>query len=492
MNSLSQGNAVSYPTLQLLVDGEWLGQTGRKSLPVHDPATGEWLADLPLATAADIDAAAEAAARAFPAWRATPAHERGRLLEAIAARIRERCESLATVLSREQGKTLREAMGELSVAADTFDWMAQEGRRAYGRLVPSRLAGVEQLVVQEPVGPVAAFSPWNFPAVLASRKIAAALAAGCTVVLKPAEETPGILVAIAAIAVECGLPRGVLNLLYGDPAQISQQLIESPAIAKLSFTGSVPVGRHLSTLAGMQMKKITLELGGHAPVVIDQDVDVELLAQAAIAAKYRNAGQLCHAPTRFIVHESVVASFTQALVTRAQALKLGHGLAADTQMGPLTHERRVQAMEAFCEDALARNAKIACGGERYGSRGFFFLPTVIADADTSLLAMREEPFGPLALVSRFTHLDDAIAQANHPDYGLGAYAFTGSYESARRLQEGIESGSLSINTFSITPPEMPFCGWKQSGMGAEMGSEGLHEYLKTKSVIRAPLPGRFA
>lgn len=477
-----------YPALELYVGGRWLRGEGREERAVYDPATGELLGQLPLASSQDVDAAIAAAHQAFPLWRQVPALERARLLQAISARLREQSAMLAHLLSREQGKTIREALGEVAGAADTFEWMGEEAKRIYGRTVPSRLPGAEQLVLYEPAGPVAAFAPWNFPAVLAVRKVAAALAAGCTVVLKPAEETPGIMVAIARLCEACGLPPGVLNILYGHPDEISRKLITAPEIQKISFTGSVPVGRHLSSLAGAEMKRITLELGGHSPVIVDQGVDVDRVATAAVAAKFRNAGQLCHAPTRFIVHEASADAFAQALASHAKTLRLGIGLNDATQMGPLTHSRRLDAMQAFCDDAVANGARVLCGGRRCPElpNGHFFEPTVISEAGSSLLAMREEPFGPLALISRYGSVDQAIALANAVDLGLGAFAFTSSYEFARRLQSEIEAGSISFNTFAISPPEMPFSGWKQSGLGAEMGIEGLREYLKTKAVIRAP------
>lgn len=480
---------MTYPTLKLLVDGEWLGLSGRESQEVRDPADGTVLGQLPFATDADVDWAVEAATREFRTWSRTPALERARALQAIAAQLRQCSTRLATTLTLEQGKTLSEAHGEIAGTADTFEWMAEEAKRVYGRIVPSRLRDTEQLVSFEPVGPVAAFAPWNYPAVLAARKVAAALAAGCTVVLKPAEETPGIMVAIAEICQKSGIPAGVLNVIYGAPDRISRQLINDARIQKISFTGSVQVGQTLAALAGQRMKSITLELGGHSPVIVDRDVDLAKLVPAAAAAKFRNAGQICHAPTRFIVHDSIAEEFAHTLAARAGALRLGHGLQSDVQMGPLTHARRVSAMQELCEDACSRGARLLCGGVRRESLkpGFFFEPTVILDADESMLAMREEAFGPLALISRFDAIEQAIEQANSVDLGLGAYAFSKSYESVRQIQTEIAAGSVSINTFAITPPEMPFSGWKQSGLGTEMGIEGLREYVKTKSIIRAPI-----
>jgi succinate-semialdehyde dehydrogenase/glutarate-semialdehyde dehydrogenase len=479
---------MNYPSLGLLIDGEWIAD-GRETMPVCNPATGQTIAHLPLATLSDIDRAIDAADRAFLTWKNVSALERGRLLQRIASAIRANSGALASVITMEQGKTLREAQGEIGATADTFEWMAEEGKRVYGRVVPSRFAGAEQLVVYEPIGPVGAFSPWNYPAVLAARKVATALAAGCTVVLKPAEETPGILVAIGRICTEAGLPPGVLNILYGVPAQISERLIASPKIKKLSFTGSVPVGHHLSALAGAAMKKITLELGGHAPVIVDRDVDVGRIAELAVAAKFRNAGQVCHAPTRFLVHDSVFDALVSKFSEHAAALRVGNGLQSNSQMGPLINARRLNAMLGFTEDAAAKGARIVVGGNvaDAGSGGFFWQPTVIADAAPELDAMQSEVFGPIALFSRFDTLDSAIETANSVEFGLASYAFTRSVASMQMIQERIAAGSVSFNTFAMTPPEMPFSGVKQSGMGSEMGTQGLLEHFNLKSVIRAAL-----
>lgn len=476
----------TYPELGLLIDGAWITQ-GRATQPVVDPATGEVIAALPLATAADIDAGAEAAARAFPIWRRTPAIERAQLLQRIAALIRRDESSLAAIVTREQGKRLPEALQEVRNSADTFEWMAEEGKRVYGRTVPARTPGVDQFVRLEPVGPVAAFSPWNFPAVLASRKVATALAAGCTVVLKPAEETPGILVAIARLCMEAGLPAGVLNLLYGVPADVSSRLIAHPAISKVSFTGSVPVGRQLAAQAAGVLKKSTLELGGHAPVIVASDVDVERVVELAVAAKFRNAGQLCICPTRFFVHSSIYNAFVSRFAARAADLRVGSGFDASVGMGPLANARRVEAMRDFCTDALERGAQIACGGTVPADqdRGYFWTPTVIADIPDDAQAMQREPFGPLALMTPFVDIDEAIARANATEYGLAAYVFTRSLRDAHALEHGLEAGNVSINTFAISAPEMPFYGYKHSGLGSEMGREGLLDHLHVKAVVRA-------
>jgi succinate-semialdehyde dehydrogenase/glutarate-semialdehyde dehydrogenase len=416
-----------------------------------------------------------------------PALERARLLLKIASSIRDHGGALAHIISLEQGKTLGEARGEIIATADTFEWMAEEGKRVYGRVVPSRFAGAEQLVLYEPIGPVAAFSPWNYPAVLAARKVATALAAGCTVVLKPAEETPAIVTAIARICMECGLPKGVLNLLYGIPAMISERLIESPRIKKVSFTGSVPVGRTLSRLAGIAMKKITLELGGHAPVLVDRDIDVDRIAELAVAAKFRNAGQICHAPTRFLVHENVYDSFVRKFSQLTAALRVGDGLSSETQMGPLISARRVATMRDFTENAVAHGGKVVVGGKACSGQptGFFWQPTVVAEANQEMDAMQSEVFGPIALFSRVRSMEDALEIANSVEFGLASYAFTRSVESMQKIQEGIVAGSVTFNSFAMTPPEMPFAGVKQSGLGCEMGSDGLLEHFKVKSVIRS-------
>ncbi|ANN67254.1 NAD-dependent succinate-semialdehyde dehydrogenase [Bordetella bronchialis] len=478
-----------YPRLALLIDGEWLDASRREAIPVINPATGERLGELPVATDEDIDRGADAAARAYPGWRDRTALDRGRILARVATLLRDRVDALAGVLTREQGKPLHEAAAEVIATADTFEWMAEEGRRVYGRIVASRFPGAEQLVVQEPIGPVAAFSPWNFPAVLAGRKIATALAAGCPIVIKPAEETPGILVEIARACVEAGVPAGVLNLLFGEPARISERLIARPEIRKLSFTGSIAVGRRLAGLAGSALKRITLELGGHAPVIVCDDADLERAAILGVAAKFRNAGQVCNCPTRFFVQRGVYEAFADRYATLARSLRVGNGLDDGVQMGPLVHARRVQAMREFTADAAGHGGVILAGGEppREAGQGAgaFWAPTVIAGAGGKARAMREEPFGPLALIEPYTDIEEAVARANATEYGLASYAFTASLASARLLQDRIRAGCFSLNTYAITPPELPYGGVKHSGLGREMGSEGLLEHFETKSIIRA-------
>lgn len=456
-------------------------------MPVVNPATGQLLGDLPIATAQDIADAAAAADVAFHEWRRRTALERARILHAIAASIRESSRMLAMVLTQEQGKVLPEALGEINSCADAFEWMAEEGKRVYGRIVPSRYVGVEQLVLHEPVGPVAAFSPWNYPAALACRKIATALAAGCSLVLKPAEEAPGTLVLIGRICRDAGLPEGALNVLFGVPDQISRQLIADERIRKVSFTGSVAVGRHLGTLAAAQMKKITLELGGHSPVIVCDDVDPEKLAALAVQTKFRNAGQICFSPTRFFVQDGVYDLFAKAFSDRAEALRLGNGLDDGVQMGPLIGEKRIKAMQSLVDDARENGAQVRTGGRVAKNQATknFWEPTVLDVGEGQVRAMREEPFGPLALLRRFTSVDDVIHEANSTEFGLGSFVFTRSMDRAAQLQDALRAGNVSINTFLLTPPEMPFSGIKNSGTGSEMGSEGLISHFTTKSVFRS-------
>lgn len=471
-----------YETLALYIGGEWRQDTAGNTEPVLNPANGETLADLPHATAFDLDAALDAASRAFPSWRATPAFHRGCILKRAAGLIRERREAIARILTLEQGKPLTESLNEVAVSADTIEWYAEEAERAYGRVVPARVPGVCQMALREPVGPVAAFTPWNYPALTPARKIGGALAAGCTLVIKPAEETPGTAVAMARAFHDGGLPPGVLNVVFGDPAQLSEHLIRAPVICKASLTGSVPVGRKLARLAAEALKPITLELGGHAPVLVFDDVDPEAAARAAAAAKFRNAGQICVSPTRFFVHESIIDPFTRAFVEAAKALRVGDGLSPGTNMGPLCNARRVEAMQSLVANARARGARVAVGGERIGNRGYFFAPTVLTEVPHDARVMHEEPFGPLAPIVAFATVKEAVERANETRYGLAAFAFTRSLGIANALTGDVECGMLCINHFRVSTPATPFGGLKDSGYGREGGPEGLDAYLVTKLV----------
>lgn len=474
--------AAQYERLQLYVDGAWLDPEGRRTQPVVNPATGEQIGILPHASTADLDRALEAARRGFQVWRKVAPNERSKVLRRAAALIRERADRIAAVLTMEEGKTVGESKLEVLSAAEVFEWMAEEGRRSYGRLIPARADGLRQMVVKEPVGPVAAFSPWNFPAVTPARKIAAALAAGCSCIIKPAEETPATALLIARALEEAGLPKGVLNVVFGVPSEVSTHLIASPIIRKISFTGSTAVGKLLAKLAADGVKRATMELGGHAPVVVFDDVDPEKVAPLAVAAKFRNAGQVCISPTRFYVHESVHDRFVDKFAELSAALPVGDGLDPAMKMGPLANPRRVDAMERVIGDAKARGAKLRTGGSRVGNAGNFWQPTVLSDIPEDAQMMNVEPFGPVAAMVRFKSFDEVVEKANRLPYGLAAYAFTGSARTATAIGEALESGLVGVNTFGVTVPETPFGGVKESGYGSEGGSEGLDAYLQTKFV----------
>ena len=472
---------MTYPTLSLLIDGKFIGVEGRASEPVINPANGQTLAELPHASSADLDEALAAAERGFAVWRTVTAVDRGKIIKRAADLIRERIETIAIAMTLEQGKPLAESHGEIAYAADVIEWYAEEGRRAYGRIVPSRVPGVRLMVEHEPVGVAVAFTPWNFPALTPARKMGGALAAGCALVLKPAEETPATALELARAFVDAGLPQGVLNIVFGAPAQVSTHLITSTISRKVSFTGSVPVGRHLMELSAKHMKRTTMELGGHGPVVVFDDVDVEKVAAASVAAKYRNAGQVCIAPTRFYVQDAVYDRFTEKFVDAAKAIKVGNGMDSASQMGPLANARRVEAMERMVADARERNFKVT-GGNRRGNEGLFFDPTVVVDATDDALVMREEPFGPIAPIARFRDMEDVVARANGLPYGLAAYAFTTSNARALEIGRALKAGMVGVNSFAVSHPETPFGGVKDSGHGQEGGAEGLQAYFDVKLI----------
>lgn len=475
-----------YPEqLALYIAGEWRGRKGRETLPVVDPATGETIGQTPVATERDIEDALAAAARTFPAWSQASAWDREAIMKKAAALIDERRDALATILTLENGKPLADAHGELDRVIETIVWCAEEGKRAYGRVLPPRSHLLSQTSIKRAVGPVGAFVAWNFPAVLAARKLSAALAAGCTVVLKPAGECPAICIELVRAFVDAGLPAGVVNLLYGVSGEISERVIASPVIRKVSFTGSVPVGRQLTKLAAEYLKPVTMELGGHAPVVVFDDVDPERVARQAAAFKFRNAGQVCMSPSRFYVHSSLIERFTAAFVDYTKSIRVGHGLEQGTQMGPLINERRVQAAQALVEDAVARGARVATGGERIGSRGFFFAPTVLTQVPDSALLMREEPFCPIAPIQPFDDFDEVIERANGLELGLAAYAFTNRLDRAAQFAERIEAGSIGINNFVPLLADAPVGGVKESGLGYEGGPEGLDAYLHMRFVSQS-------
>lgn len=473
-----------YEELSLYIDGEFIRGEGRHEQEVFNPATGEVIGHLPHARQADLDRALAAAQRAFESWRLVSPLDKGAILRKVGELSRARAKEIGRNITLDQGKPLREAVSEVMRCADHCDWHAEECRRIYGRVVPPRLPNVRQFVLREPIGVCAAFTPWNFPYNQAIRKIAAAIGAGCTIILKGPEDSPSAVVAIARLFHEAGLPPGVLNIVWGVPHEVSEYLISSPIVRKVSFTGSVPVGKQLAALAGSHMKRITMELGGHSPVIVCDDADVERAATMLSALKFTNAGQVCVSPTRFYIQDKAWDRFMARFIEASRGIKLGAGLDTATTMGPLAHARRVTAMEEFVSDATTRGGRIEIGGERLGGPGNFFAPTIISELPEDAKIMMSEPFGPVAACVPFKDLDEAIRRANSLPYGLSSYAFTGSSKNALRIQNGIEAGMVNINHFGQALPETPFGGIKDSGMGSEGGTETFDGYLVTKFVTQ--------
>jgi succinate-semialdehyde dehydrogenase/glutarate-semialdehyde dehydrogenase len=471
-----------YTKLALLIDGEWIEETNAGSEPVLNPATEQSLGTLPHAGKAELDRALAAASRAFESWKRTSPYERGQILRRAANLMRERLDHIATVLTLEEGKTLAEAKGEITAAAEFFDWFAEEGRRSYGRVIPARLPDMRQTVTQEPVGPIACFTPWNFPAVTPARKIAPALAAGCTCIIKPAEETPGTTLEMARALTDAGLPKGVLNVVFGVPAEVSEYLIRSPVIRKISFTGSTPVGRHLARLAGETLTVATMELGGHSPVIVAKDADIQRAAELSMSIKLRNTGQVCTSPTRFFVERPAYEEYLEHARAYVEKQVVGDGLQAGTTVGPVANTRRVTAMDDLISDALSHSARLIAGGERLAGPGLMYQPTILADMPDHAKAMTHEPFGPLALVQPFDDIDQALTRANALPYGLAGYAFTRSAATANRIAEELAVGVIGINQMVVTIPETPFGGIGDSGWGREGGIEGLEAYTVKKYV----------
>jgi len=474
-----------YSDLKLFIDGKWLNGEGRKGEDVINPATGKVLGHLPHASKADLDEALAAAAKGFQVWKNTTAYDRAKIMRKAADLVRERHEHISKVMTQEQGKVYPESRAEVLTSADIIDWYAEEGRRSYGRIVPGRMKGVRQIVTQEPVGVVAAFTPWNFPTLTPVRKIAGALAAGCSIIIKASEETPGGCVELVKCFADAGLPAGVLNLVFGVPATVSEHLIPSNIVRKVSFTGSIPIGKHLAALTGKHMKRATMELGGHSPVIVFDDADPEKAADTIAAFKYRNAGQVCISPTRFYVQEKGYNKFVARFTDYAKGLKLGDGLEKGITLGPLANPRRLDAMESFVNDAKARGGKIQTGGSRHGNQGFFFEPTVITDIPDDSKIMTEEPFGPVAPIVPFKTFDEVVERANSLPFGLAAYAFTTSSATANAIGDAIQSGMVGVNSVAISTPETPFGGIKESGYGSEGGVEGLQAYMNTKFISQA-------
>ena len=472
----------TYPDVKLFINGEWRDALGGETLPVVDPATEEVIGKIAHARKADLDLALEAADKGFRIWRDTAAFERSKVMRKAADLMRSRADAIAWMMTREQGKPLAQSKMEVMGAADTIDWFAEEARRTYGQIIPARFGGVQQMAIKMPVGPVAAFTPWNFPINQIVRKLSAALATGCSIIVKAPEETPASPAELIRAFADAGVPAGVVNLVYGIPAEVSEYLIPHPVIRKISFTGSTPVGKHLAALAGKHMKRATMELGGHAPVMIFDDADLEKAIEVTAAAKFRNAGQVCVAPTRFLVQDGIADRFTAGFVKAAQALKVGNGLEEGVGMGPLANERRIPVMEDMIHDAVGNGAELKTGGKRIGNKGYFFEPTVLSDVPTSAKVMNDEPFGPLAIINRFSHFDDAITEANRLPFGLASSPFTSSVKTAHALGRQVEAGMLTINHNGLALPEVPFGGIKDSGYGTEGGSEATEAYLETRFV----------
>lgn len=469
----------TYPDLKLYIGGAW--RKTAEEQPVLNPADESVIGAVPLASHADLDDALTAAAEGFKVWSRTAPRTRAEIMLKAAALMRARAEEIAYSITLEHGKPLAQARLEVVRGCEFFEWDAGEGQRAYGRVVPSE-PGIRYVVMHQPVGIVAAFSPWNFPMSQPCRKIAGALAAGCSIIIKAAEETPAGALHIARALHDAGLPPGVLNLIFGVPAKISDYLIPKPQTRLVAFTGSTAVGKHLSELAARHMTPVLMELGGHAPVIVCDDVDPVAAGHASAIRKLRNAGQVCTSPTRFFVQESIYERFAKAFVEKAKTVTVGKGVDEKTQMGPVANHRRIEAMEALVADARARGARVLTGGERIGNRGYFFPPTVLAELPDDARAMREEPFGPMALINPVRSVEEAIEKANSLPFGLAAYGFTHSAARADLLTESLEAGNVSINTLEASVAEVPFGGVKDSGYGREGGAEGLHHYMTVKTL----------
>ena len=471
-----------YQNLSLYINGEFISGDGRKMQDVINPATQELLGQLPHASEADLEHALKSAQKAFETWKVSSPMERSAILRRVGQLTRDRAQEIGHNMTLDQGKPLAEAVGEVVGCADHCDWHAEECRRIYGRVVLPRSANVRQLVLKEPIGVCVAFTPWNFPYNQAIRKIAAAIGAGCTVVLKGPEDAPSAVMAIAQMFQDAGLPPGVLNIVWGEPAKVSDYLIRSPISRKVSFTGSVPVGKLLAGLAGAHMKRVTMELGGHSPVLVFDDADIDRAATMLANFKIRNAGQVCVSPTRFYVQKPVYDKFLAKFTDVLKSIKVGNGLEAGVQMGPLAHERRIPALSRFVEDARQRGGEVVIGGDPLGGKGFFFPPTVITGLKDDAMLMTEEPFGPIAPVVSFSDVNEVLTRANSLPFGLSSYVFTNSLQTATKVSNALESGMVNINHFGSALPETPFGGVKDSGIGSEGGAETFDAYLVTKFV----------
>ncbi|WP_424987457.1 NAD-dependent succinate-semialdehyde dehydrogenase [Microbulbifer sp. S227A] len=472
----------AYPELKLLIDGEWCDASTGATQDVINPATEEVLGTLPAASPADLDAALQSAQRGFEVWSTMSPYGRAAILVAAAQLIRARTEQIAMSVTLENGKPLAEARMEIGTVVDILEFSAEEGKRLHGRIVEGRAPGVRHHVVKEPVGVCLAITPWNFPINTVAKKLGAALGAGCSVILKASNETPASALHLVRALVDAGLPAGVVNVVFGPSAQLTNHLMSSDIVRKVSLTGSVPVGKQLAVFAAERMQRLTMELGGHAPVVVFDDVDIGKAIDLLVPGKFRNSGQICISPTRFFVQDAIYSQFVDAFTERAAAIKVGNGIEDGTMMGPLANARRLGAMDGFVADARARGATITTGGERIGNKGYFFAPTVIKDAPDDSMVMTEEPFGPLAPMTRFTTIDEVAERANALELGLASYAVTNSLDRASRIGDALQAGMVGINTVGIAIPETPFGGVKESGYGVEGGPESLEHYVVPKSI----------
>lgn len=482
MSAASTPAIASYPALSLCIDGQFLQSDARDTATVINPANETVLGQLPFANTADINAALAAAQRGFELWRKTTVLERSQKLRRVADLIRQRKADIATLITLELGKPQAEALIETNTAAEIFEWIAEESRRSYGRVIPARTAGARLTVERVPVGPVAGFAGWNAPLITPARKISGALGAGCSIVMKPAETTPAVALALMQCILDADIPAAVVSMVFGDPAAISQQLLLSPIIRMVTFTGSIAVGKQLTALAAQTMKRSVMELGGHAPVIICDDADIDAVAHAAITAKFRNSGQVCTSPTRFFVQHNVYELFVSRFSEAARAIKVGDGFEASTRMGPLANQRRLDAVADLVADAVACGAQITAGGQRLGERGFFFAPTVLRDVPKNCRAMQEEPFGPLALITPFESTAEAIERANAIPVGLAGYVFTHDTRRTALFRDQLDCGTLAFNHFTASWPETPFGGVKDSGLGSEGGIEGLQAFQQIKFI----------
>jgi len=471
-----------YTRFGQFIDGKWQQSSSKETYDVINPATEEVIGKASKASAADVDKALKSAEKGFQLWKKFTPWERATIIRKIADKIRKKNNELAKWMTIETGKPLAEGLAEVNGSADIFEWNAEETKRIYGQTVQSRFQDTRVIISYEPVGVVAALSPWNFPLILAARKISTALAAGCSVICKPDVITPGTVMELVDIISQCGVPPGVVNLLSGDPASIASQLISSDIIKKISLTGSTRVGKIILKQAAEKIQRVTMELSGHAPFIVHEDANIEKATDMAMAAKYRNNGQVCISPSRFYIHESQKEKFTKIFVEKTLKLKIGNGLDKDVQLGPITTKKRLEEIEKLVETTKKEGAKILCGGKRPSefNKGYFYEPTIFDNVKENFTIMTEEPFGPLTPLLTFKNFNDVIEKANNQVAGLAAYVCTSSLELANKTSEELQTGMVAVNTPFISNAETPFGGIKQSGYGREGGSVGIKDYLNIK------------